>query len=258
MIGASFAVGFTLGPPIGGLLARAGHGVPMLVAAGMAAVNFVWAAFELREPARRAERPVASMTGRLDVLRNPALARLCFVYFLFSVAVTQLETTFAFLMSHRFGYDELGVGLVMLAMAIVIGGIQGGAMKRLAARFHERRLILAGLVLMAMAFFSVPLPNSVAILMAPLAIAAVGRGISQPPMMSLISQIADVGSRGIVMGVFQSCASAARVVGPLVAGALYDMDQAFPYWLAAALLVIATLTAIQIRDRPPTASASAA
>jgi len=258
MIGASFAVGFTLGPPIGGLLARAGHGVPMLVAAGMAALNFVWAAFELREPPRRAERPVASMTGRLDVLRNPALARLCFVYFLFSVAVTQLETTFAFLMSHRFGYDELGVGLVMLAMAIVIGGIQGGAMKRLAARFHERRLILAGLVLMAMAFFSVPLPNSVAILMAPLAIAAVGRGISQPPMMSLISQIADVGSRGIVMGVFQSCASAARVVGPLVAGALYDMDQAFPYWLAAALLVIAALTAIQIRDRPPTASASSA
>jgi predicted MFS family arabinose efflux permease len=257
MIGASFAVGFTLGPPIGGLLARAGHGVPMLVAAGMAALNFVWAAFELREPERHAERPAASMTGRLDVLRNPALARLCFVYFLFSVAVTQLETTFAFLMSHRFGYDELGVGLVMLAMAIVIGGIQGGAMKRLAARFHERRLILAGLVLMGLAFFSVPLPHSVAILMVPLAIAAVGRGISQPPMMSLISQIADVGSRGIVMGVFQSCASAARVVGPLVAGALYDMDQAFPYWLAAALLMIAALTAIQIRDRPPTDSASA-
>jgi MFS family permease len=161
-------------------------------------------------------------------------------------------------MSHRFGYDELGVGLVMLAMAIVIGGIQGGAMKRLAARFHERRLILAGLVLMSFAFFSVPLPHSVAFLMAPLAIAAVGRGISQPPMMSLVSQSADVGSRGIVMGVFQSCASAARVVGPLVAGALYDIDQAFPYWLAAALLVIAALTAIQIRDRPPTASAAAA
>jgi hypothetical protein len=35
------------------------------------------------------------------------------------------------------------------------------------------------------------------------------------------------------------------------------MDQAFPYWLAAALLMIAALTAIQIRDLPPTDSASA-
>lgn len=252
MIGASFAVGFTLGPPIGGLLARAGHGVPMLFAAGLAALNFIWAVLQLREPTRRTERAPTSMTGRLDVLRDPTLGRLCFVYFMFSVAVTQLETTFAFLMSHRFGYDELGVGLVMLAMAIVMGGIQGGAMKRLAARFHERRLILAGLGLMALAFFSVPLPHSVAFLMVPLAIAAVGRGISQPPMMSLVSQSADEASRGIVMGVFQSCASAARVVGPLIAGALYDLDQDYPYWLAGALLVIATLTAINIHDRSRT------
>ena len=250
MIGASFAVGFTLGPPIGGLLARAGHGVPMLFAAGLAALNFLWAVLQLREPPRRTERAPTSMTGRLDVLRDPTLGRLCFVYFMFSVAVTQLETTFAFLMSHRFGYDELGVGLVMLAMAIVMGGIQGGAMKRLAARFHERRLILAGLGLMALAFFSVPIPHSVAFLMVPLAIAAIGRGISQPPMMSLVSQSANEASRGIVMGVFQSCASAARVVGPLIAGALYDLDQDYPYWLAGALLVIATLTAINIHDRP--------
>ena len=50
------------------------------------------------------------------------------------------------------------------------------------------------------------------------------------------------------MGVFQSCASAARVVGPLIAGALYDHGQDYPYWLAAVLLLIATLTAFRIRD----------
>jgi len=251
MIGASFAVGFTLGPPIGGLLARAGHGTPMLVAAAMAALNFVWAAISLREPTRRVNRPTTDITSRLDVLRHPVLGRICFVYFLFSVAVTQLETTFAFLMLHRFGYDELGVGLIMLGMAVVMGGIQGGAMKRLAARFHERRLILVGLSLMALAFFAVPLPRTVPFLMLPLALAAVGRGISQPPMMSLVSQRADEGSRGIVMGVFQSSASAARVVGPLIAGALYDQSQSYPYWLAAVLVAIAALTAIRFENPKP-------
>ncbi len=257
MIGASFAVGFTLGPPIGGILARVGHGTPMLVAAGMAAINFVWAAIALREPERRSERPTSDMTSRLDVLRHPVLGRICIVYFLFSVAVTQLETTFAFLMLHRFGYDELGVGLIMLGMAIVMGAIQGGGMKRLAARYHERRLVLVGLSLMSLAFFAVPLPQTVPFLMLPLALAAVGRGISQPPMMSLISQSADEGARGIVMGVFQSSASAARVVGPLIAGALYDQDQSYPYWLAAVLVAIAALTAIRFENPIPVAESSA-
>jgi MFS family permease len=248
MIGASFAVGFTLGPPMGGLMALAGYGVPMFFAAGLAALNFIWAAIALREPERRLERPVATLTGRLDVFRHPALRRLCSVYFLFSMAVTQLETTFAFYMAHQFGYGALGVGLVMLAMAIVVGGIQGGGMKRLADRFHERRLILTGLGLLAVAFASLPLPHSVAWLMLPLAIAAVGRGISQPPMMSLVSVTSDEGSRGIVMGVFQSCASASRVIGPVIAGQLYDLDVAYPYWLASAFVIVAAWLAIPIQD----------
>ena len=41
MIGASFGVGFLFGPAIGGLLAPYGYPVPMLVAGGVAAVNWI-------------------------------------------------------------------------------------------------------------------------------------------------------------------------------------------------------------------------
>jgi predicted MFS family arabinose efflux permease len=248
MVGASFAVGFTLGPPIGGLLAPLGHGVPMLAAAALSFVNLVWAVIRLPEPERREQQSAAPLTNRLEVLRQPAIGRICAVYFLFSLAVTQLETTFAFFMSHRFGYDAFGVAMVMFGMAIVMGGIQGGGMKRLAARFRERQLVLGGLVLMSVAFACVPWPGSVAWLMLPLLLAAIGRGISQPPMMSLVSLSAEPGSRGIVMGVFQSCASASRVLGPVVAGALYDLGQALPYWLAAALVAAACGLALSLHD----------
>lgn len=246
MIGASFAVGFTLGPPMGGLLAKLGQGVPMFVAAGMAAVNLVWAAISLKEPERRADQPAPDLTSRLDVLRAPVIGRVCLIYFLFSLAVTQLETTFAFFLAHRFGYDELGVALVMLAMAIVMGGIQGGGMKRLSQRFPERRLVLSGLALMSVAFLLVPLPGSVPLLLAPLFLAAIGRGISQPPMMSLVSLASDEGSRGLVMGVFQSVASGARIFGPFVAGFLYDEGQAYPFWAAAVLTAAGGVLAISV------------
>ena len=252
MVGASFAVGFTLGPPIGGILSRVGHEVPMLFAAGLAAINFVWAALRLVEPERHADSPEANLTSRLDVLRVPLIGRVCIVYFLFSLAVTQLETTFAFFMSHRCGYDELGVGLVMLAMAIVMGGIQGGGMKRLSERYPAHQLVLVGLGLMSLAFLAIPFSATVAFLMLPLGVAAVGRGISQPPMMSLVSLGADEGSRGLVMGVFQSTAAAARIVGPIAAGLLYDLGQPLPYWVAAALTLTAALIALKIRPAPQT------
>lgn len=247
MIGASFAVGFTLGPPLGGLLSRVSHEAPMFFAAGLAALNLVWAALRLGEPERRAEVALPDLTTRLDVLRAPTIGRVCLIYFLFSLAVTQLETTFAFFLSHRFGYDELAVGLVMLAMAVVMGGVQGGGMKRLSARFSERQLVISGLALMTLAFAAIPLPAGVALLMLPLGVAAVGRGISQPPMMSLVSLAADEGSRGLVMGVFQSTASAARIVGPFAAGLLYDLGQGLPYWTAAGLTLAATALALSVR-----------
>ncbi len=255
MIGASFAVGFTLGPPLGGLLTRLSDSAPMEFAAALAGLNFVWALLRLREPEQHATRETGGLTNRLDVLRVPGVARLCLVYFLFTLAVTQLETTFALFMAHRFGFDELGVAMVMLAMAIVMGGIQGGGMKRLAARFQERRLVLGGLACMTIAFALVPTTGSVAWLMAPLALAAVGRALAQPPMMSLVSLFADERSRGIVLGVFQSSASAARVVGPVVAGLLYDAADAYPYLAAAGLTALAFALAVAVAERGEAAPA---
>ncbi|MBW1882765.1 MAG: MFS transporter [Deltaproteobacteria bacterium] len=259
MIGASFAVGFTLGPPIGGLLAGIGHGAPMLFAAGLAFLNLIWAAFRLVEPERHRARDQRMLGNRFDALRHDAVRRICLVYFLYSLAVTQLEATFAYFMLHRFGYRELGVAMVMFAMAIVMGGIQGGAMKRLAERYAERSLALAGLSAMTLGFAVLPWVTSVALLMAPLVLLSIARGLSQPPLLSLVSLHSDAENRGMVMGVFQSSASGARILGPVMAGALYDLGQGFPYWMAAALVGCSALLARGIRtpNRAPDQVASA-
>ncbi len=248
MIGASFAVGFTIGPPLGGLLAQLGHGAPMFFAAGLGFVNLAWAAIRLVEPERqRASADEQAPGGRLAALGHPAVRRICLVYFLYSLAVSQLETVFAYFMLHRFGYRELGVAMIMFAMAIVMGGIQGGGMKQLSSRFPERSLALSGLAAMTLAFGFVPFAGSVALLMAPLLVLAVGRGVAQPPMLSLVSLHADPEARGAVMGVFQSSASAARIFGPVIAGALYDAGQSLPFALGGALVGTAAVLAIGIR-----------
>ena len=105
MLGASFGIGFLLGPAIGGALAPFGYHVPLLAAAGLAALNWIHAAVSLQEPPRHAATEEVTRS-RAALLRDPLVRRLCTANLVFSIAVAQLEAVFAFFMIDRFGYKE--------------------------------------------------------------------------------------------------------------------------------------------------------
>ncbi len=236
LLGASFGIGFVLGPAIGGLLAPYGHAVPMFFTAGLAALNWCIAAARLSEPVRHEAR--ASAGGRFAPLRDRTVRGVVLANLVFSLAVTQLETLIAYLLMDRFGWQNgRGLAFILVGMAIVMGGIQGGAMKALSARYAERQLLVSGVVVLALGFAGVPLAPTVAALLVALGLAAVGRAVAQPALLSLASQAAPPEERGAVMGVFQSSASLARVFGPAAGGVLYAIALPYPFWLASALLV---------------------
>jgi MFS family permease len=238
LVGASYGIGFTLGPLIGGGLSVFGHGVPMIFAAGLAATNFVFASVILQEPERH-NTEAEALTEREALDRGKFLRRLAWINFIFTFAVTQLESMFIYYMITRFSYSMLEVTPIMFLMAFVMAGIQGGGIKPLAQRFGERKLLLGGVTLMAAAFLAVPAPASVGLLLVPLVLSAVGRAVSQPSMLSMVSFEATPETRGAVMGRFQSAASAARTIGPLVAGVLFDWQMGLPFWFAGILMLIA-------------------
>lgn len=253
LLGASFGVGFVLGPLLGALLVPFGYGVPMLFAAGLAALNGGFAFAVLREPEARAAAPARA--GRFSALRDSRVRLLCAANLLFSIAVTQLETLFAFFMRDRFAWEAHQFAGLLVAMAVVMGGVQGGAMKALSARFSERALVGGGGVLLALAFLAIPSMPTVALLVAPLVAAAVGRGVAQPALLSLASLAAPAGGRGTVMGAFQAAGSLARVVGPLAGGFLYDRGLAGPFVLAGVSML--GVTALARRMPAPVAGPGA-
>jgi DHA1 family tetracycline resistance protein-like MFS transporter len=245
MVGASFGIGFLLGPAIGGFLAPYGREIPMFVAGALAAANAIHAAFSLKAPQAQVKRVGGAATSRA-ALADPNVFRLCAINFLFTLGVAQLETIFAYLMIDRFEYDERGVAFVLVAMALVMALIQGGGMRSLAKRYGEKTLLLSGLLLMAAAFPFVPNSMSVGIIMIPLLAAAIGRAIAQPPMPSLVSMHADPAQRGSVMGAFQSAASLARIFGPIAAGVLYDLSPSLPFYLASVLLAASAVLGLKV------------
>jgi MFS family permease len=241
LLGACFAIGFTLGPALAGPLSLLGTNVPIAVAAALAATNFVFAWLRLAEPEKvgaasdGAAPPEAARGLRFAALADPRVRAIALANLAFSLAVTQLESMFQYFMADRFGWNAFRVSLVLVAMAIVMGGVQGG-MRHIVPRFGEARLVVAGAAAMTVAFALVPEAPTVAWLALPLALSAIGRGIAQPSMMGLVSLAGSAGHRGAVMGTFASMGSLARVFGPITAGWLYDREMAYPFWLAAAFV----------------------
>ena len=99
--------------------------------------------FSLHEPPRRAAAE-RSDAPRAAPLREPLVRRLCIANLVFSLAVTQLETVFAFFMMDRFGYDAQHVAAILVGMARADGRRPGrrheGARRALLrARARDRR-----------------------------------------------------------------------------------------------------------------------
>ncbi|MGH7880203.1 MAG: MFS transporter, partial [Candidatus Binataceae bacterium] len=105
----------------------------------------------------------------------------------------------------------------------------------------EQRLICAGLLLFALGMAPMANFRSPAMLLALLAILALGYGFANPAIASLISKRSGSHLQGEVLGVNQSALALARVVGPIVAGILYDTSGPVAAYVGGALVALVAL-----------------
>jgi DHA1 family tetracycline resistance protein-like MFS transporter len=264
MIGAAFGLGFIFGPVIGGVLAHFwGYSVPMFAGAALAAVNWFFAWARLGEPNLPPEVRSSHRSKRFDlgairtVLSRPGTGLAIGLFFLLTFAVTQLEVTFALYMKERHGSDALRASELLGLMGVIMALVQGRFIGPLVRRFGESRLVVWGSALCAFAL--VAFAGAPALLPATLALSllALGHGALHPSLSSLASQGAGLHDRGATMGVFQSAGSLARVVGPPVAGLLYDQIRITAPFHAGALVLLLCCLIAALRLSPRSGRAAA-
>jgi len=247
MIGAAFGLGFLFGPALGGLLSHWGYGTVAYVAAGLSFLNLLFALTSLREPAisaeeRRSHRHRIDRNTWLKILSNPKTGLAILLFFLVTTGFAQLETTFALLLLERFGLDARHAGEILALMAVVMVFIQGGAIGKLVKRFGEVRLAAVGTALMALALSAASLSYHLLWFVGALLFQALGFALTNPSLSSLASRNADADKQGSTLGLYQSAGSLARVIGPLVAGYLFDhFGSKVPFLSASGLFALSFL-----------------
>lgn len=262
VIGAAFGLGFMFGPALGGLLSKWGYATAPLVAAGLAFFNFILAYFVLKEPLQSEEQRARNRHARgkgawATALNCPQTATSIFIFFLVTLGIAQLETSFALYLGHRFQLDALHAGLLLALMAFVMALVQGKGIGKLAKKYGEIRLIITGCLLMAVALSSAIYSPSLFLFSTALTFHSIGYAITNPSLSGLTSKFAPIDQQGSIMGVFQSGGSLARVIGPVSAGYLYDKVSPSAPFQTAGLFFMLALLVMLIRKNLFTTQATA-
>ena len=244
LVGAAFGLGFIFGPAIGGFLSHWGYSAPAFFAATLSLANFSAALFFLPESLPPESRGVRARPGRVAAFQRafarPKLALVLAVSFLVMTAFASFESMFALFVESRFAFGATTIGYLFAWVGVVLALVQGVLVGRVVPLVGEHRLVPSAILVMVVALAAIASAPSVVLLMAAMGLLAMGMGFNSPSTLSVVSRLADPTDQGSTLGVSQSLASLARIVGPMWGGFVYDrFGHTVPFYTASALMLIA-------------------
>lgn len=260
LFGATFGLGFILGPAFAGILSKYGVALPFLFAGVLSLANAVALYFILPESLRVLGKHRPDEMGKLAefaaAFRDRWFVRINLVYFLLITAFSIMTYAFVLFTAFRFGYDAEHNGYLFAfvgLMSIVGQGVLFGVLVR---RFGETILVVAGCFLMSVSLFAMPyvspLAGGLAALLACCTMLSIGNAMATPGLTSLVSKASDEHEQGSKLGIMQSGASLARAIGPMIGGFLLnnavqkvdDHTVLRTFWTASAIMLAAFLVAL--------------
>lgn len=251
LIGAAFGLGFILGPVVGGLLAVYGFGVPAFLAAGVALLTLILTLVVVPEPPQRLASgrggPLASLRAVAVVGLRPALRPMYLPGFFGALALVCFQSAFALFSERTYGFSPRETGLLLAYLGLVTVVLQVGLAGKLASRFGERRLALAGAAMLAVSMVLTAFAVVWPILLVSFFLLAVGPGLLNPNLQSLITKASAPDERGQVLGVYTSLDSLARIIAPLPATWLLGaVAPGAPLLLGGLLAAVGALLALRV------------
>jgi DHA1 family tetracycline resistance protein-like MFS transporter len=241
MLGASFGLGFIIGPGLSGAFARISYTAPIWAAAVITLIAMLMAWLWLPETVHRVHADAGSPWRALRELGTRAGLRILFaIDFLYWASFAVYQSTFALFGARRFGFDAAHTGYILAGFGVLGVIVQGAMVGPLVARIGEKPAFMTGLVITAASWFATAMAHSVPFFLVMLVPAALGLGFCTPSLVSLVSGAAGRHEQGRVQGAAGALESLGRAIGPVWGnGALQLFGEGTAYG-SAALVLLAT------------------
>ncbi|WP_267490702.1 MFS transporter [Paenibacillus sp. 1001270B_150601_E10] len=251
-INAAITTGFIIGPGIGGYLAEFGIRVPFYAAAIAAGVSAVITAFILPESLTEEKRQqIKAAATKQDNLFKQLMSSYKEPYFisLIIVMVTSFglanyETVFGLFVDHKFGFTPKDIAFIITFGSISGAVVQVTIFGWILNKFGERRVISCCLLVAGIFVLLTLFVHTYFLIVVVTFIVFLSIDILRPAIGTQLSKMAQ-DQQGYVAGLNSAYTSLGNIAGPIVAGALFDIDINYPYVMAAIVLVLCFLLSLR-------------
>ena len=248
VVGAAMGLGMVLGPGFGGLLAGESLAVPFFIAGGLSVLAMVLIMAFLPESLPKEQRQISGKVQFINLaelwqaLKSP-IGILLFMAFLLSFGLTAFEAIFGLYALERFDYGPKRVGTILMVIGFVSAVVQMSLTGPLTKRWGEATVIKVSLLLSTVGFPLMLLANSYLTILITSGFFLLGVSLLRPAVSSLISRQATVG-QGVAMGLNNSFQSMGRILGPIWAGFIFDLDLRYPYLSGSMIMLIGLIVSL--------------
>ena len=263
-LSAATGAAFAIGPLIGSLAAHFGQTAPGFIAAGLCVINAACAWKWLPESKRK------EGSGAVAVLRKPVwhtaaqvvvhparpTSRLILIYGVGMLAYSVLTSVLALYLGAEFGTNEHTIGKWFFYIGTIQVVMRVALLWPIVDRIGEAWAMRTGTAILVFGLLLFPVPNSALLLALIVPCVPIGTALLFPSTTALISRHVSRSEYGTTMGVAQTFAGLARIMGPMLATAAFQrLGHPAPFFIAGGIVALVGLLAFQVEVEPPTVKA---
>ncbi|SEN63722.1 MFS transporter, DHA1 family, multidrug resistance protein [Mesobacillus persicus] len=249
LVSASMSLGIVIGPGIGGFLTDFGLKMPFLISALVSLVAVIFSIIVLKES--KPEQASTIIKNHVDESMAKKMIRSVKMPYFIPLIITLVmsfglmayESVLGLFVDNQFGATPKEIAMMVTSTGLVSVIVQLFVVDRIVYHYGEKTVLNIFLGVAALAFFLSLFAPSYPFFFGTTLLIFLATSILRPVLNTLISKLAG-DEQGFAMGMNNMYMSIGNVLGPTLAGLLYDVNIIYPFILGLTLLVVTLLTTI--------------
>ncbi|MFK2825910.1 MFS transporter [Bacillus sp. B190/17] len=252
LISAAMSLGFVVGPGVGGFFTDFGLKIPLLVSAivGLAAVIFsaIWLKESKETGSFSSEADSDPMVKKLaQSVHKPYFIPLV-ITLVMSFGLMAYESIIGLFLNDEFSATPQEIAIMVTVNGILSVIVQIFVVDRIVRRYGEGTVLNIFLAVIAAGFLLSLFSSSYVLFFIVTLTIFSASSILRPVLNTLISKLAG-NEQGFAMGMNNAYMSIGNVLGPMLAGLLYDVHMYSPFLLGLIVLVVTFLISMTWQKR---------
>ena len=251
-VAAAISAGFIIGPGIGGFLAEHGTRLPFFFAALLGLLGSIFSLVILKEPKRpdvkesNTDKPVVK-SGFRKVL-GPIYLIPMMIIFVSSFGLAAFETVYSLFVDYKFAFTPKDIAIIITISGVLGVFAQVLTFDRIVEKIGEIRLIQICMGVSAIFIFAMIKVSSYWSILIVTFVIFLMFDLIRPALTTYLSKIAG-NEQGFVGGLNSTFTSIGNIIGPGMAGILFDVNIDYPYVLSMFVLILSFVISLFWKER---------